>query len=124
MSIIIRKKHRPCFIMSTAIWALAVSTPSQRPLATCPRYLPAPLPSLPTMVRGRGQPAARGKGAKGGKGYHQKGAKGVWQAKGAGGSAATQNQQSHRHRQTYLYPPRVARGPPDRRYGHVDQWRA
>ena len=63
--------------MSTAIWALAVSTPSQRPLATCPRYLPAPLPSLPDMVRGRGQPAARGKGAKGGKGYHQKGAKGV-----------------------------------------------
>ena len=70
------------------------------------------------MVRGRGQPAARGKGAKGGKGYHQKGAKGVWRAKGAGGSAATQNQQSHR------LPPRVARDPPDRRYGHVDQWRA
>ena len=69
--------NRPCFIMSTAIWALAVSTPSQRPLATCPRYLPAPLPSLPTMVRGRGQPAARGKGVKGGKGYHQKGAKGA-----------------------------------------------
>ena len=40
-------------------------------------------------------------------------AKGVWQAKGAGGSAATQSQQS--------YP---TRDPPDCRYGHVDQWRA
>ena len=32
-----------CFIMSTAIWALAVSTPSQRP----PRYLPSLPPSTP-----------------------------------------------------------------------------